>query len=524
MQILLIDDDPGQRPEKIRTALQIKNLSHVPVKVHPTSDEASIRTALNESYDLIILDWCFPVGTPQGEDVLMLLRELKYQGPILVYSMGYGQLSEHYIEPGVKADDYYWDSAGTAVLADLIEKLLHRFELKMTADQLPRIEWTKAPPELAYYQSIDAMEEAGCLFHPATMIADLPGTSPSAGDLITRQARELVCLVTTEWGRDASGSIVAKGKMGDVIKAIEKLGGIDIPVLILGETGSGKDLIARLLHYHPANRELGRHDFPTGHADQPTKEDRYLALNCAALPESTLNIELFGSLPGAFTDATEKAGIFEQATKYDKSKTLRAVSGGTVFLDELATMRRSTQAYFLRVLEEKVVRRMGFDEQKAAQAKGGKTKVSIGGRDVSIDSYLFGKIPVRFRLVAATNANLPDMTQKGKFRLDLFYRVSGAVIKLPALRQRSLEDFSLLFQYFFHRYNSEFKRGATLSHAKRDDRQVLSSPSLDLIIYLWSRYPWKGNVRELQSFVRTVLAYADRAGDLGLEHLPEFEW
>jgi transcriptional regulator with PAS, ATPase and Fis domain len=225
-------------------------------------------------------------------------------------------------------------------------------------------------------------------------------------------------------------------------------------------------------------------------------------------------VELFGSLPGAFTDATEKAGIFEQVTEYDNGN---AINGGTVFLDEVGLMELPDQAFLLRVLQENNVYRMGHDERKA-----GKDKVKIKIARELIESRLFGKIPVKFRLVAATNEDLLENTKRGDFRLDLFYRIARAIIKLPPLRNRSKRDFNLLFQYFLHRFNKEHGRNVTLSNSGG----FVVPPSSDLIEHLWATFPWRGNVRELEGLVDTIVALSasDRSEPLGLRDIPEFHW
>ena len=206
-------------------------------------------------------------------------------------------------------------------------------------------------------------------------------------------------------------------------------------ILIEGESGTGKDVIARFMHH------FGRRQ------DRP-----FVPLNCAAIPDTLLESELFGYEKGAFTDArAPKPGILEIA------------SGGTVFLDEIGEMPILLQAKMLRVLEEQTFRRLG------------------GVRDIKVD----------LRVVAASNRNLSDAVEQGRFRLDLYYRLNVIQVLLPPLRQRK-DDILPLAKYFIRHYNERFKReikGLTTASA---------TAMLD--------FDWPGNVRELRNTVeRAVL-------------------
>ena len=168
-----------------------------------------------------------------------------------------------------------------------------------------------------------------------------------------------------------------------------------------GESGTGKDLVSQALHYQSARR------------DHP-----FFALNCAAIPETLIETELFGYEKGAFTDAkTMKKGVFEMA------------DGGTVFLDEISEMHLNMQSKFLRVLEDQTFRRVG------------------GVRDISVD----------VQVVASTNRNLEQAVREGKFREDLFYRLSVVPIYIPPLRERK-EDIPLLIEHFIQQYNTQFRK------------------------------------------------------------------
>jgi DNA-binding NtrC family response regulator len=209
-------------------------------------------------------------------------------------------------------------------------------------------------------------------------------------------------------------------------------------VLITGETGTGKELIARAIHYNSS-----RAAFP------------FVEINCTTLPEHLLEAELFGYEPGAFTDArTSKPGLFEIA------------DGGTLFLDEIGDLSGPLQGKLLRVLEEKRVRRLG----------------SV--RDVEID----------LRVVAATHVDLPEAIRSGRFRQDLFYRLSVVPIRLPALRERG-DDVILLAEHFLERFAGEYEiRTPPLSP---DIRRALKS------------HPWPGNVRELRNAIERAVLLGD---------------
>jgi PAS domain S-box-containing protein len=219
-------------------------------------------------------------------------------------------------------------------------------------------------------------------------------------------------------------------------------------VLIEGENGTGKDLIAKSLHY------------------QSTRQaEPFIAINCAAIPETLLESELFGYEKGAFTDArSQKRGIFELADK------------GTLFLDEIGEIPLMLQAKLLRVLEEQEFRRLG------------------GLKDIKVD----------LRVVAATNKNLREAVKEGAFRQDLYFRLNVIHITIPPLRERQ-EDISPLANFFVEHYNKKFKR------------QILglTPETMDLLIH----YDWPGNVRELRNAIERAMILED-SSYIGTASLP----
>ena len=225
--------------------------------------------------------------------------------------------------------------------------------------------------------------------------------------------------------------------MQDVYKAIGRVAAQDVTVLITGASGTGKELVARALYQHSRR------------ANGP-----FLPINCAAIPEQLLESELFGHEKGAFTGADRRRiGKFEQC------------SGGTLFLDEVGTLSPLTQSKLLRVLQEQTFERLGGEET----------------------------IRTDVRVLAATNTNLEADVAAGRFRLDLFYRLSVFTIPLPPLRMRG-DDLKLLVSHYLRRFNRELGK----------DVRDISPEALELL----RRYPWPGNVRELQSVLKQALLQA----------------
>lgn len=225
--------------------------------------------------------------------------------------------------------------------------------------------------------------------------------------------------------------------MQDVFKAIGRVAGSDINVLLLGESGVGKELVARAIYQH--SRRM---------------DEAFLAINCAAIPETLLESELFGHERGSFTGADrQRIGRFEQA------------SGGTIFLDEIGDMSPAIQAKVLRILQDQRFERVGGSETIQADV----------------------------RVIAATNQNLPELVAAGRFRQDLFYRLNTYTILLPPLRSRR-EDLPLLVEHFIQVFSGEV-----------DKRVGAVAPETLKVL---SNYPWPGNVRELQGVIKTALVNA----------------
>lgn len=225
--------------------------------------------------------------------------------------------------------------------------------------------------------------------------------------------------------------------MQEVYKAIGRVASQDVTALILGESGTGKELVARAI-YHYSRR-----------ADKP-----FLAINCAAIPETLLESELFGHEKGAFTGAERRRiGKFEQCHR------------GTLFLDEIGDMTPLTQSKILRVLQEQAFERVGGSETIKADV----------------------------RVVAATHHDLEARVAAGQFRADLYYRLNVFTIRLPPLSERGA-DIALLARYFLAKFSREFGK----------DVAAFSPQAIELLM----QYNWPGNIRELQSVVKQALLEA----------------
>jgi len=242
-----------------------------------------------------------------------------------------------------------------------------------------------------------------------------------------------------ELEEDMEGETVFIGEhpeMLEIYKLIGRVAPTDVPVLIQGESGTGKELVAQEIHRH----SLRSHK-------------RLLAVNCAAIPETLLESELFGHEAGAFTGAVGKRkGKFEQA------------DGGTIFLDEVTDMSPATQSKILRVLEQQEFERLG------------------GAETIKVD----------IRIITATNRSLVKCMQEGGFRVDLFYRLRGAFICLPPLRSRG-EDIRLVAEYFLRQFSEKAKKNIKSLHPRT--------------VKKLKEYSWKGNIRELRNVIQTAVIF-----------------
>jgi DNA-binding NtrC family response regulator len=257
--------------------------------------------------------------------------------------------------------------------------------------------------------------------------------------------------------------LVTEGQFGQMIgrtaemrrafEMADRVAGTDSTVLILGESGTGKDLLAQEIH-----------------ARSPRSAKPYVPVNCAALPETLIESELFGYERGAFTGAMQqKKGRFEQA------------HAGTIFLDEIGDMNPVTQAKVLRVLENRTIERLGGTQS----------------------------FPVDVRVISATHRNLPEEIRSGKFREDLFYRLRVVTIELPPLRAHK-EDIPLLAEAFLQMHTEKLRRTGAPS-ATRLTREAAAALEC---------YDWPGNVRELKNALERAVVLS-RGDELDLADLPQ---
>src|SRR5215469_6561331 len=277
-------------------------------------------------------------------------------------------------------------------------------------------------------------------------------------DELRQRVANLMKLVTLEKENDALRRRMAtEGQFGQMIgrsaemrrtfEMADRVAPTDSTVLILGESGTGKDLLAQEIHVR-----------------SPRAAKPYVAVNCAALPETLIESELFGYERGAFTGAAQqKKGKFELAT------------GGTIFLDEIGDMNPVTQAKVLRVLENRTIERLGGSQT----------------------------IPVDVRVISATHRNLAEEIRNGKFREDLFYRLRVVTIDLPPLRTHKA-DIALLAEAFLQMH------GARLGRTARLNREALGAIE---------KYDWPGNVRELKNALERSVVLS-RKEEIGVEELP----
>jgi DNA-binding NtrC family response regulator len=238
-------------------------------------------------------------------------------------------------------------------------------------------------------------------------------------------------------------------EMKRIFSVIDKLSRVDTAVLIRGESGTGKELVATALH-----------------ANSPRKDNRFVTINCSAIPETLIESEFFGHEKGAFTGAdSRKIGKFQYA------------DGGTLFLDEIGDISAAMQVKLLRVLQEKKFTPVGSNRE----------------------------LEVNVRIVAATNRNLEEMIKKGEFREDLFYRLNVLPIQLPPLRERK-NDIEILATYFIDKFNQEHHKNIS----------GLSAESMELL----KAHSWPGNIRELENVIEHAFVI-EPSNEITAPSLPE---
>lgn len=286
-------------------------------------------------------------------------------------------------------------------------------------------------------------------FHQKPADPDILGLVVQRAFYLKSLQQENRRMLQTQADSPLAGVISRDAGMQKICRSIEKVAPTSASVMLLGESGTGKEVLARALH------QLS-----------PRAKERFMAINCAAIPENLLESELFGYEKGAFTGAA----------KQTKGK-VELAHGGTFFLDEVGDLPMALQAKLLRFLQERVIERVGGHEE----------------------------IPVDVRIVCATHQNLKELAAAGRFREDLFYRLSEIVVTIPPLRNR-VGDSALLAHHFKNKFCAQEGR-ATL-HFSQEAISVIEN------------HPWPGNVREMENCIKRAVIMADGAQivpeDLGL--------
>ena len=384
--ILIVEDDINLGQILFQ---ELKKHNHVVELVE--NAEAAMARINKYIYDLIITDLKLP-----GMDGIELLKKIKgsNQSTIVIVMTGYASVDTAVVAMKNGAQDFIQKPFG---LNEVVQKVDDALALKRMKNEIDYLRHTQ---ENIIYRT-----------------SDIIGVSPS---------------------------------LKKVLYMAEKVAKADSTLLLTGETGVGKGLIAGAIH-HNSNRS----------------GNNFVQVNCAALPQSILESERFGHERGAFTGAVKlRTGRFEQANM------------GTIFLDEIGDMDMSLQSKILRVLEEREFERLG------------------GERTIKVD----------VRVVAATNQDLYQMVQEGKFREDLYYRINVVNIPIPPIRERN-EDVEPLVRYFMKKYSLEFNK---------PDMDI-DQASLDLL----RSYDWPGNVREIRNCIERAVLLSDgsviRTGDISIQ-------
>ncbi len=255
------------------------------------------------------------------------------------------------------------------------------------------------------------------------------------------------------------GLIGKSRAMTQLFQLLETIAPTHSTILVTGETGTGKEVVARAIHHSGGRRA-----------------HRFVALNCSAIPETLLEAELFGHVRGAFTGAVgNRQGRLEQAHK------------GTLFLDEVGTMSAALQMKLLRVLQEREFERVGDSHT---------TKVDV-------------------RVIAATNSDLSRLVAEGQFREDLFYRLNVIPVRLPPLRERK-EDIPLLVQHFLDKFQAERQADAASPRPATPPELAVSQEGMRRLM----AYQWPGNVRQLENAVERAVAFTAGRSRIDVEDLP----
>ncbi|HGE69812.1 TPA: sigma-54-dependent Fis family transcriptional regulator [Candidatus Poribacteria bacterium] len=402
MQSILIIDDDKPTLEAMSDALESQGY----LVVSKTSGKSALKELQERRFDIVLTDWKMP-----DMDGIEILKAVKNIDPFtqVILITAYGSVDNAVEAMKLGAVDYITKPVKN--LAELRNKVKNAIE-----------------------NQIQSLKQQNAILQ-------------SQNEILLSQNLFLQQQINENYG---FSNIIGKSKkMQDIFNQLRLISPTNANVLIYGETGTGKELIARAIHSNSLRK------------DKP-----FIPINCAALSSDLLESELFGHEKGAFTGAIKRRqGAFELA------------NGGTLLLDEVSEMSLEIQAKFLRVVENQQFMRLG-----------GETNVSI---DV--------------RIIAATNKNLEQEVESGKFRRDLFYRLRVVTINLPPLRERK-EDIPFLVDAFIKELSS--KNGKNVTSIDREALNKLMS------------YDWPGNIRELKNCIESMIVMA-QSTKLGVEDLPE---
>lgn len=381
--ILIVDDDSDVL-ETARMFLK-QEFSGIRIEQSPQKIPSLLKS---DTYDVILLDMNFTKGVNDGEEGFYWLNQITKTDPdaVVILITAYGE-----VDLAVKA------MKNGAV--DFVLKPWKNQKLLATI--------------MAAYQLRQSRKE----------VEKLRVTQEKLTDAIDQHFIDFI------------GESTAIQRVHEII---DRVADTDANVLILGENGTGKELVARALH-----RKSSR------------KNKVFISVDLGSISETLFESELFGHTKGSFTDA-----------KHDKPGRFEIASGGTIFLDEIGNLSLPLQAKLLTVVQQKKIQRVGSNRE----------------------------IPIDFRLIAATNMNLHEMVYEKKFRQDLLYRLNTVEIRVPSLRER-MDDVPLLLEYFIRRYASKYKRLGI-----KVDKAVINK---------LKKYPWPGNIRELQHAVERAVILND---------------
>lgn len=381
------------------------------------------------------------------------IHAVDHEGKMIVYNKAQGKIDHYAPETiiGKKLTDIYaldWDTS-------LLLKVL---KTQKPFENVRQGYYTKAGVFVDCVTSILPLFYNNTLFGSVAVVRDYNGILQTIDEERKQLKNEKIKNMATQPEYKLKQTrytfndiITADLELIKNIQVAKQAAKTDSNILIIGETGTGKEMFAQSIHNYSMRR------------DGP-----FLAINCAAIPESLLEGLLFGTTKGAFTGATDKAGLFEEA------------DGGTVFLDEINSMSMFLQSKLLRVLEERTVTRLGSNKI----------------------------IRVNARIISSCNENPMQAIQENNFRSDLFYRLAVVYIVIPCLRKRK-DDIEVLTKYFIELYNKQF------------DKQVIDISAE--VRTFFKTYSWPGNVRQFRHLLESAINIIDRETHyISMEYLPEY--